>query len=104
MLAHSCYFSPARQFADSHPEAGRCLQEVPSGPRGHPPLRVGTLNPDLDRPVNDRDFDVALHILFDIQGVSRRLPGCSRCTRSSSTRTSATGTPVRIFDADVESK
>ena len=27
----------------------------------------GTLAPELDRPVNDRDFDVALHIVFKDQ-------------------------------------
>lgn len=33
----------------------------------HPGVRffsVGTLTPELKRPVNDRDFDVALHIVF----------------------------------------
>ena len=36
---------------------------------------AGTLNHELNRPVNDRDFDVALHVVFDSQGRARRLPG-----------------------------
>ena len=26
---------------------------------------AGTRNPHLDRPVNDKDYDVALHVIFD---------------------------------------
>ena len=35
---------------------------------GHPGVNffaVGLIEPELARPVNDRDFDVALHVVFD---------------------------------------
>ena len=78
MLAHSCFFS----LHDNSPAAIQkliddCKKYLP----GHPGVlhfSVGTLNPELDRPVNDRDFDVALLIFFDSQGLPRRLPGRPR--------------------------
>ena len=47
-----------------------CQTLVKSGKQylsGHPGevfFAIGTLNPELNRPVNDRDFQVALHVVF----------------------------------------
>lgn len=64
MLSHDVYFT----LKDKSPAAvqgliAACKQHL----TGHPGtvfFAVGTLEPALARPVNDRDFDVALHIVF----------------------------------------
>jgi hypothetical protein len=70
---------------------------------GHPGtifFAVGTLTPDLARPVNDRDFDVALQVVFDsrashdayqqhprhLQFIEENKPNWAK---------------VRVFDADI---
>ncbi|HMF36552.1 MAG TPA: Dabb family protein, partial [Isosphaeraceae bacterium] len=60
MLAHSVFFS----LHDNSPAAIKklvdaCKTYLPDH-AGVLYFAVGTLNPELDRPVNDRDFDVAL--------------------------------------------
>ncbi|OJW22628.1 MAG: stress responsive protein [Planctomycetales bacterium 71-10] len=65
MLAHSVFFSlhdPSAASIDAL--VGACRKYLD----GHPGVAffgVGTLNRELDRPVNDRAFDVALHVVFD---------------------------------------
>ena len=64
MLAHNVYFS----LKDSTPEAKQklvsaCRKYLSKHP-GTVFFAAGTLAEDLKRPVNDRDFDVALHIVF----------------------------------------
>jgi len=64
---------------------------------------VGTLNPDLDRPVNDRDFDVALTIVFDSKAAHdayQVAPLHHRFIHENKPDRHM----VRVFDADVESK
>ncbi len=65
MLSHNVFFT----LKDSSDHA--CEQLVAACHKylkEHPGVvffAAGTLNPDLDRPVNDRDFHVALHVVFD---------------------------------------
>jgi hypothetical protein len=64
LLAHNVYFS----LHDASPEArARLLAAVRQYLSGHPGVlffACGTLAGELRRDVNDRDFDVALHIVF----------------------------------------
>ncbi len=65
MLAHSVYFT----LNDNSDEAksrltAACKQYLSSHP-GTVFFAAGTLAEELDRPVNDRDFDVALHVVFE---------------------------------------
>ena len=65
MLAHNVYFA----LVDNSPEAagrlaGACKKYLSDHP-GVVFFAVGGLNPDLAREVNDREFDVALHVVFD---------------------------------------
>ena len=64
MLAHMVYFT----LTDSSPEAidklVRSCHEHLSGHVGTVFFAAGTLVEDLQRPVNDRDFHVALHVVF----------------------------------------
>jgi hypothetical protein len=65
MLAHNVFFT----LKDRSPAARDAL--VAACRRyltGHPGtlfFACGVLEPELSRPVNDRDFDVALHLIFE---------------------------------------
>ena len=65
MLAHNVFFT----LKDRSPAAQRCLVEACNKHLSKHPGTVfyacGTLEPELKRPVNDRDFDVALHVVFE---------------------------------------
>jgi hypothetical protein len=67
LLAHNVYF----QLADPTPAARQKLVEACHNYlKGHPGevfFAAGALAEELRREVNDRDFDVALHIVFDSQ-------------------------------------
>src|SRR5262245_12995940 len=64
MLVHNVYFS----LKDNSPEAKKklvdaCKKYLTKHP-GEVFFAAGTLAEGLDRPINDRDFDVGLHIVF----------------------------------------
>jgi hypothetical protein len=64
MLAHNGYFS----LKDNSPAArAKLLQACRQHLTGHPGtvfFACGTLEEGLRRPVNDLNFDVALHVIF----------------------------------------
>ncbi len=64
MLCHDVYFT----LVDRSPAAVEALVTACRRYlRDHPGVvyfSVGTLEPELDREVNDRGFDVALHVVF----------------------------------------
>jgi hypothetical protein len=64
MLAHNVYFS----LHDKSPESkARLINSVKTHLTAHAGtlfFAVGELAKDLNRPVNDQDFDVSLHIVF----------------------------------------
>lgn len=65
MLAHSVFFSLNDRSAAA---VQKMLADCRKYLNGHPGtlyFACGTLNPELSRAVNDRDFDVALHVIFD---------------------------------------
>jgi hypothetical protein len=67
MIAHNVYFS----LKDNSPEAKKklvdaCKKYLTKHP-GEVFFAAGTIAEELKRPVNDRDFDVALHIVFKDQ-------------------------------------
>jgi Stress responsive A/B Barrel Domain len=64
MLAHNVFFS----LHDKSPEArAKLIHSAKTHLTAHAGVlffAVGELAPGLNRPVNDQDFDVALHIVF----------------------------------------
>jgi hypothetical protein len=65
MLAHSVFFSLTdRSDAAVRKMLDACRNYLSSHP-GILFFACGTPNQELARPVNDRDFDVALHIVFE---------------------------------------
>jgi stress responsive alpha/beta barrel protein len=65
MLGHMVYFT----LKDKSPKAIEGMvadcRHFLSGHRGTVFFAVGTLVPDLQRPVNQTDFDVALQVVFE---------------------------------------
>src|SRR5436305_1775370 len=64
-LVHNVFFA----LTDNSPQAKKrlmdaCNKFLTDHP-GQASFAVGTLAEDLNRPVNDRDFDVSLHIVFE---------------------------------------
>ena len=59
----------------------------------------GTLA-DLDRPVNDRDFDVGLHVVFTDRAAHDRYQTAERHVRFIE-ENKDTWRQVRVFDTDV---
>jgi hypothetical protein len=103
MLAHSVFFS----LHDNSPAAigkliDACKNYLPNH-KGILHFTVGTLNPELTRPVNDNDFDVALHIFFDSKpshDAYQAAPDHLQFIHESKPNWRM----VRVFDADVESR
>ena len=101
MLAHSVFFSlNDRSDAAVRKMLDACRNYLSSHP-GTVFYAFGTPNQVLTRPVNDRDFDVALHVVFESveahdayqdaplhqQFISENKPNWKQ---------------VRVFDADIE--
>jgi hypothetical protein len=78
LLVHNVYFA----LSDNSPEAVRGLlaacRKYLTGHPGEVFFAVGSLAAELHRPVNDRDFDVALHIVFEDQAAHDRYQEATR--------------------------
>jgi heme-degrading monooxygenase HmoA len=102
MLAHSVFFSlNDRSEAAVQRMLGACRKYLTSHP-GTLFFACGTPNQELTRPVNDRDFDVALHIVFDSReahDVYQDAPSHHQFINENKPN----WRQVRVFDADVES-
>jgi hypothetical protein len=94
MLCHDVFFT----LVDRSPEAvERLLGDHP----GVVYFSVGTLEPDLDRDVNDRGFDVALHVVFADRAshdVYQTAPDHLRFIEENH----ANWAQVRVFDSTVD--
>src|SRR5215510_5416549 len=101
MLAHNVYFS----LRDNSDEAkGKLLAACRKYLSTHPGIILfacGTLVEDLRRDVNDRDFDVALHIVFEnrpAHDAYQIAPLHERFINENK----ANWNTVRVFDSDVD--
>jgi hypothetical protein len=64
MLAHNVYFALKDNSAASKQKLVDACKKYLTNHPGEVFFAAGTLAEDLNREVNDRDFDVALHIVF----------------------------------------
>jgi hypothetical protein len=101
-LAHNVFFS----LHDDSPAAQRALVEACkkylSGHAGTVYFACGTLAEELRREVNDRDFDVGLHIVFTDQAAHDAYQVDPRHERFIEENRS-NWRKVRVFDSLVES-
>ena len=100
-LAHNVFFS-LNDASDS--ARAKLVQACKKYLTGHPGtlfFACGTLARDMTRPVNDRDFDVGLHIIFDTQAAHDAYQVAPRHEQFVA-ENKATWKKVRVFDSIVE--
>lgn len=100
LLGHMVYF----KLKESSPASiQNLISDCKKYLTGHPGIvffGVGTVAPDLDRPVNDRDFDVALQVVFDSRtshDVYQQAPRHLEFVHANK----ETWAKVRVFDAEI---
>jgi hypothetical protein len=102
MLAHNVYFT----LKDRSDEAKRALlaacRKYLAGHPGVVFFACGTLEEGLARPVNDRDFDVALHVVFDAKASHDAYQVAERHEQFVAENRDGWA-KVRVFDSAVES-
>jgi len=100
MLSHTVYFTlKERNAASVQKLVEACNKYLP----GHPGVvffAVGTLVPDLTRPVNQTDFDVALNMVFDSREAHDAYQQAPRHLQFIE-ENKPTWAQVRVFDAYV---
>lgn len=67
MLAHNVYFTLKDRSDEARAALVAACKRHLTGHPGTLFFACGTLAEELDRPVNVRDFDVALHLVFESQ-------------------------------------
>ena len=101
LLAHDVYFSLNDNSDDAKEKLVQACKKYLTGHPGTVFFSVGVLARELDRPVNDRDFDVALHVVFDGKESHDRYQKAERHLRFIEENTS-NWKKVRVFDSFVE--
>jgi hypothetical protein len=65
LLVHNVYFSLKDNSPAARDKLVAACKKYLTGHQGEVYFAAGVLAGELNRPVNDRDFDVGLHIIFD---------------------------------------
>ncbi|HZT82820.1 MAG TPA: Dabb family protein [Gemmataceae bacterium] len=101
LLAHNVYFT----LIDNSPAArAKLLEACRKHLTGHPGtvfFACGTVEDSLRRPVNDLDFDVGLHILFENKAAHDAYQVAPRHEQFIE-ENRANWKKVRVFDSSVE--
>lgn len=101
LFAHNVYFS----LNDASPEAQQALVEACrtylSGHDGAVYFATGTRATAMQRDVNDRDFDVSLHIFFSSQAAHDAYQEAAR-HKEFIAKMNANWKKVRVFDSWVD--
>ena len=100
MLGHMVYFT----LKDNSPAAVEALlaacRKYLTGHPGTTFFAVGTLVPDLTRPVNQTDFDVAVQVVFESRAAHDAYQVAPRHVQFID-ENKANWAKVRVFDANV---
>jgi len=100
LLGHMVYFTLKERTQQNTQALIDACRKYLTGHPGTIFLGVGTLVPDLARPVNDRDFDVALQVVFDSRASHDAYQQAPRHLQFID-ENKATWAKVRVFDADI---
>ena len=101
LLAHDVYFSLKENSAEAKKKlVDACMKHLSKHP-GTVFFAAGTLAEELNRPVNDRDFDVALHIVFKDRAAHDKYQEDPR-HKQFIEENKAAWKKVRVFDSLVE--
>lgn len=100
LLSHMVYFTLKDRSEESIAGMVAACKKYLCGHPGIIFFSAGTLTPDLARPVNDREFDVALNVVFDSReshDVYQQAPRHLQFIEENKPNWAK----VRVFDADV---
>ena len=100
LLGHMVYFTLQDKSPAAIDRMIKACKTYLSGHEGTVFFAVGTVVPDLTREVNQRDFDVALHVVFESREAHDRYQVHERHQRFI-TENKPNWSKVRVFDADI---
>ena len=100
MLGHMVYFTLKDRSAAAVEKMLTACRTYLTGHPGTVLFAVGTVVPDLDRPVNQTDFDVALHVVFETRAAHDAYQTAPRHLQFIA-ENKANWERVRVFDANV---
>jgi hypothetical protein len=98
MLAHNVYFTLHDNSSAARQKLVDACRQYLSGHPGQVWFAAGTLAAELKREVNDRDFDVALTVVFQSQAAHDRYQQAERHLRFIA-ENKANWRQVRVFDS-----
>jgi len=101
MLAHNVFFSLKDNTEASRSKLLDACRKYLTGHPGTVVFACGTLQAELSRPVNVRDFDVALHVVFESKAAHDAYQDAPRHHAFVEENRDNWAT-VRVFDSDVE--
>ena len=97
-LAHHVFFSLEDNSAEAKQKLVAACKKYLSGHPGTVSFAAGTLAAEFDRPVNDRDFDVSLHVVFENKAAHDRYQKADRHLKFIE-ENKANWKKVRVFDS-----
>jgi hypothetical protein len=103
VLAHDVYFALKDPSKEARAKLVEACKKYLTGHEGTVSFAVGTVASELAREVNDRDFDVALHIYFKDKAAHDKYQAAPRHTQFIEEQ-QANWKKVRVFDSWVETK
>jgi hypothetical protein len=101
LLSHDVYFTLNQSTPEARKKLVEACKKYLSQHSGEVFFATGTLVEDLKREVNDRDFDVALHIVFQDRASHDKYQDAPR-HKQFIEENQASWKKVRVFDSMVE--
>ncbi len=101
VLAHDVYFALNDKSAEARAKLVDACKKYLSGHEGTVSFAVGILAGEMNRPVNDREFDVSLHVYFKDKTAHDKYQDHPR-HKQFIAENQATWKKVRVFDSWVE--
>jgi len=101
MLAHNVYFSLKDNSKSAKEKLLAACKKYLTGHQGTVFFACGMLAQEMRREVNDRDFEVALHVIFQDQAAHDKYQAASRHQQFIA-ENKENWKKVRVFDSTVE--
>jgi hypothetical protein len=101
MLSHDVYFSLKDNSAEAKKKLVEACKKYLAKHPGTVFFAAGTLCEELNRPVNDREFDVALHVVFENKAAQDKYQDAPLHLQFIE-ENKANWSKVRVFDSYVE--
>ena len=103
LISHDVYFTLQERTPENRQKLVDGCHKYLTGHPGTVFYAAGPIAAEFDRPVNDREFDVALHVVFEDKAAHDRYQDAERHQQFIETCKGLWKT-VRVFDSAVERK